>query len=296
MTNLFPSILVPLDGSTIAAQSLGCATWLVSKLKAHLHILSAAQERLSARQELIRLKVPEPYWQSVTLHQAAAYPATEIIATATRHRMGLIIMSSQGQAAEGRVDSRRERSAALGSVARTVIERSAQPVLLLPPRYCEALPWERILVPLSGETEADQALVVALRLANELDLDVHVAHVAGTEESGESLAGRARYADAIHHEYPGRFAEFVRSALPQYGPRECRRIVDVALCHGSVASEILNLTEQKRINLIVVCWRGSFADGHARVLTEILQQAAIPTVLVKPERRAGLRLNVGEEI
>jgi beta-phosphoglucomutase family hydrolase len=57
--SLFPSILVPLDGSRLAARSLGCATWLAARLGARLHILSATPQVRPAREELARRQVAE---------------------------------------------------------------------------------------------------------------------------------------------------------------------------------------------------------------------------------------------
>jgi nucleotide-binding universal stress UspA family protein len=296
MSSLFPFILVPLDGSCIAAQSLGCATWLASRLGARLHILSATPQQVPAREELARLKVPEEHWPLVTLHQAPAYPAEAILAAVARHDVRLVVMTSHGETAETAAATEPAPAKIIGNVTRAIIERSAVPVLLLPPNYREALPWERALVPVSGETEVDEALVLAVRLANALDLEVHVAHVADSDAGNESLSAKARYADALHHEYPCQLEEFVRRALPQCTLQECRCMVDLALCHGDVVTELLKLIERKRISVIVVGWHGRFLTGRARVLTELIQAIANPVLLVKPEHRTTIRLKVGEEI
>ena len=296
MTTLFPSILVPLDGSHIAAQSLGCATWLASRLSARLHILSVTSQEIPAREELARLKVPEEHWPLVTLHQAPSYPAQAILAAVTRHDVRLVVMTSRGETAETAAVVEPAPARVIGNVTRAIIERSAVPVLLLPPNYREALPWQRVLVPVSGETQADEALGLAVRLANALDLEVHVAHVTDSDPANESLSARARYADALHHEYPGQLEEFVSRALPQCAPEECRRIVDIALCHGDVVAELLKVIERKQISVIVVGWHGRFLTGRARVLTQLIQAIANPVLLVQREPRTTLTLKVGDEI
>lgn len=100
MSNPFPSILVPLDGSHLAAQALGCATWLASRLGASVHVLSATAQERPAREELMRLKVPEEYWPLVTLHQASAYPEQAILAGITRYDARLVVITARGEAAE----------------------------------------------------------------------------------------------------------------------------------------------------------------------------------------------------
>lgn len=293
--SLFPSILVPLDGSRMAAQALGCAVWLAARLGARLHILSATPQERPAREELTRLKVPDAHWPMITLHQAQAYPEEAILAALARYDVSLVVLTASGETAETS-GSGSGPDRIVGHVTRAVIERSRSPVLLLPPSYREELPWKRALVPLSGEVEADDALALAVRLANVVDLEVHVAHVTDVVTGDESLAARARYADALHHEYPQQLAELVGRALPHCTQDECARIADVALCHGDVAAELLDLMARKRISLLVVGWRGRFMSGHAPVLKQLVRAMTQPVLLVKPERRMGFRLKVGEEI
>jgi nucleotide-binding universal stress UspA family protein len=293
--SLFRSILVPLDGSRTAARSLGCATWLAARLGARLHILSATPRERPAREELARLEVPGEYWRLVTLHQAPAHPEGAILAALARHDIDLVVITAGGQTAEAPTGGEPDPARLVGRVTRTVIGRSPVPVLLLPPRYREALPWERALVPVSGEAEAGEALALALRLAEAFDLRVHVAHVTDPDVAG-GLEASARYADAVHHEYPGQLEEFVSRALPHCAPEECRRIDVVALCHGDVAAELLELIERQRASLLVIGWHGCVMAGHARVLKRLVQTITIPVLLVKPPARAPFRLKVGEEI
>jgi nucleotide-binding universal stress UspA family protein len=205
-------------------------------------------------------------------------------------------MTACGQAAERPATEDPDPRKIVGHVTQAVIERSPVPVLVLPPAYVEALPWERALVPMSGEAEADEALDLAVRLANALEIRVHVAHVADSEAGEAGLAAAARYADAPHHEYPHRLEELVRRALPRRTPEECRCIEAVALCRGDVAAELLGLIGRERVSLLVVGWHGRFMAGHARVLKDLIQVITCPILLVKPAARMPFRLKVGEEI
>jgi nucleotide-binding universal stress UspA family protein len=293
--SVFASILVPLDGSGLAARSLGCATWLAARLGARLHILSATPRELPAREELARLRVPEAHWPLITLHQAPAYPEGAILEALARHRIDLIVMSAGGESAEAPYAAAPEPSRAVGHVTRAIIEQSPVPVLLLPPGYRETLQWQRVLVPVSGEVQGDEALALAVALANALGITVHVAHVAGTEAGDEGLTVRARYADALHHEYPRQLEDFVSRALPRCGPEECRCIEAIALCHGDVAAELLKLIERRGVSVLVAGWHGQFLAGHARILKELIWQITIPVLLVRATARMPFRLKVGEQ-
>lgn len=293
--NPFPSILVPLDGSTTAARSLDSATWLASQLGSRLHILSATGQSLPAREELARLRVPQEHWPLIELHQAPAYPEEEILAAVARHDVGLVVMAARGQTAEAPPPEPSPLTV-VGHVARAIIERSPVPVLLVPAAYREHVPWKHVLVPVSGDPAADDALVLAVRLATALGLEVHVAHVTDPEAAGRGLAATARYADELHHEYPGRLAELVSRALPQFTHEECGCIAEVALSRGDVPAELLGLLEAKQISLLAIGWHGRFVAGRAPVLRRLLEVVTCPVLLVKPARRAPFKLKVGDDL
>lgn len=292
---LFSTILVPLDGSQTAALSLGCANWLAKRLGARLHLFSATSSVLPAREELARLNVPEDYWPQIMLHQAPEYPEDAVLAAIERYGVELLVMTAQGHTAEAQRKGEDDPFRIVGHVTRTVIEHSSVPVLLLPPRYKEALPWERALVPVSGEVEGNEALMFAVRLANALNLVIHVAHVSdSSDETG--IAARARYADAAHHEYPGQLQELVNRSLPKYTPAECRCIQDVSLVRGDVGAELLALIERKRSSVIIIGWHGQFMAGHARVIKGLLRSVTCPLLLLKSAVQPPFRLKVGEDI
>jgi nucleotide-binding universal stress UspA family protein len=291
--SVFASILVPLDGSRAAARGLGCAAWLAGRLGAHLHVLSATAEALPAQEALRRLGVAEEHWGLITLHQAPAYPPDAILSALARHDVELVVITARGEGAEAAAEAP-DPGRLVGHVTRAVIEGSPVPVLLLPPGYRERLPWRRVLVPLSGEVDAGEALALAVRLAEALDLGVCVAHVA--DAGGAGLEARARYADALHHEYPRQLDELVRQHLPGRDPGELRRIEDVVLCCGDVADELRDTIARKRVSLLVVGWHGRFQRGRARVVKQLLRTITVPVLLVRPPARAPFRLKVGEEL
>jgi nucleotide-binding universal stress UspA family protein len=295
--NPIAAVLVPLDGSATAAKSLGCATWIAARLGAKLHILSATEQERSAHEELSRLKLPEEDRSLIVLHQAPAYPEDAILAAVERHDMGLVVMTARGGDAE-QMDA--EDSGPLkivGHVTRAVIEQCPVPVLLLPPGYVERLPWQRALMPVSGEAEADEVLTFAVHFVNALGIKLDIAHVAEAAEPAEvGLGAEAQYADAAHHEYPARLDALIRRGLPQCTPEECRCIEDVSLCRGDIAVELLKQIEQKRISLLVVGWHGRFMAGHARVLKHLIEVITCPLLLVKAAPPAPFELKVGEAL
>jgi nucleotide-binding universal stress UspA family protein len=280
-------ILVPLDGSPEALESLGVATWLASRLAARVHILNAGEPPPGA-DALARLGVPETYRAFVELHQVRGEAAASIVAATQRYQAGLIVMTARGQS----VPAPAEFGPIVGHVTREVIEQSGSPVLVLPPYYREALPWRSVLVPLSGEPATDESLTVALHLAQALDLRVAIAHVVEAVPPG---GGTGRYADEAHHEFAQTLNQLVARACPTCTEEERSRIEAFHLAHGNVAEELEELITRDRASVLVVGWRGDFMVGHAQVLKALVQRIYCPVLLVKPvPPRQPFRLKVGE--
>jgi nucleotide-binding universal stress UspA family protein len=287
--SVISTILVPLDGSEIAGRCLACAAWLASRLGAPLHVLYSG-DPLPADQALDRLRVPQEYRPSVVLHQTTGEPRADILAAIETYRIKLIVMTARGESVAGKTDSPLEP---LGHVTRGVAEQSPVPVLVLPRAYEKRVPWLSGLVPVSGEVETDQSLMLALQLANALDFDVTIAHVVQDTRAGQAALPCA---DAAHHECAETLNELVARACPLCGPAERQRIRDFRVLRGDVARELLELIEQKHFDVIVVGWHGLLEAGQARVLKNLLQRLHCPVLLVKRQPREPIRLKVGDAL
>jgi len=287
---ILSEIGLPLDGSHVALRGLGCAVWLATRLKGRVHVLHIGSP-LSATDPLAELGVADRYRSIVDFHQVSGNPAAEILAAEKRLGIDLIVMSARGISTER---AKGDPLKIIGHVAREVVEKSEAPVMLLPLTYEEALPWRSVLVPISGEPGTDDALAIALHLAELLDLTVTVAHVASTAQQVRA-AVPAHAADEVHHEYPHLLNEFVARSCAMSTAEERERIDDFCLCHGDVAHELLELIQKKRTSLLVAGWHGNFVAGHAHVVKTLLQETNCPLLLVKASPRQRFRLKVGED-
>lgn len=135
---MFKKILVPLDGSDMAAKIIPQVETLAKQLNAHVTLLSVGSSDICAI-EGAKTAAPCPevplanHLEQVTGKLRAAgveaawvykegQPAHEIIAYANANQIDLIAMASHGA---GRV------AWALGSVAKRVMDHTTAPVLLL---------------------------------------------------------------------------------------------------------------------------------------------------------------------
>ena len=288
---LVDAILVPLDGSALAARSLGVAAWLAGRLGARLHVLNAGMPA-GERVPEVDLGVSEKYRRLIEVHRVSGSPGAEILAAIPRFGVGLIVMAAHGETGPSTTP---DPFRIVGHVTHEVIENSRVPVLALPATYEESLPWCSALVPLSGEIANDEALTFALHLAQALDLRVTVAHVAAAGMKAEA-EGRGSYADASHHELAAQLNELIARACPTCSAEERRHIADFHLAHGDVAQELLRLIEQKQASVLVVGWRGRFMQGHAPVLKTLMMRVRCPVLLVRPGPKAPFHLKVGEAL
>lgn len=273
----FTSLLLPLDGSAESAKAAGCALWLAEALGATLHVLHATGQPLPGREALARLRVAGGERARVVLHQAQKAPEAAVLEAIRAHRVALVVMSARGESAAG----------SLGTMAQAILERAPVPVVLMPARYREVLPWTAMLAAVSGEPAADQALEAAVQLATALKLKVSVVHA---EE------GAGGYVDAAHHEYGPRLEQIVERALAGRTAGEERRVQHVILRPGDAASVLLEQLAKQASSVLALGWHGVFAAGRARVFKALLERAECALLVARRSERSSARLKVGKEI
>lgn len=287
----FNSILLPLDGSPDAAKGAGCALWLAEALGAALHVLHAAAQPLPRQDALVRLHIPGAKRARVVLHQIPAHAEAAVLEAITAYGVDLVVMSARGESASAGM----RLSQRLGTVAQAVIERSPVPVLLLPLRYREALPWTSLLAAASGDAAADQALETATQLAAMLGLKVSVVRA----EDGSGVAGSAplgAYVDAAHHEYPRRLQEMVGRGVAGCTAEECHCINQVLLQRGDPAAVLLEQAAHHNASVLALGWHGVLGVGRALVLKRLLEDAECALLLVRRLEGSAARLKVGKGI
>jgi nucleotide-binding universal stress UspA family protein len=289
--NRFTSLLLPLDGSPEAAKGAGCALWLAHTLDATLHVLHASTQPLTGQDALARLRVPAAQHSRVVLHQLPEHADAAVLEAIAAHGVDLVVMGARGESASAGI----KPSQRLGTVAQAVIERSPVPVLLLPLRYREVLPWTSMLAAASGEAAADQALETAAQLAAALRLKVTVAHAADSP-GGTGPMASGLYADAAHHEYPSRIDEMVERGLAGCTPEECGSVDRVLMRQGDPATVLLELAASRDSSVLALGWHGTLGAGRALVLKRLLEEAECALLLVRRKEQSTARLKVGEEI
>jgi nucleotide-binding universal stress UspA family protein len=187
---MFDSVLIPLDGSTLAEQALGPAASLVDVESGSLIFL-----RVPVFKELAVVGVPGYGWMPPTpeimkgpQREAESYLlslagdrafarsdvrtvvvdgdiAGAVVDTARARHADLIVMTTHGRSGLTRW--------VLGSVTARVLQQAPCPVLALRPN----LPISRVLIPLDGSALAESALDPAIKVAAAFGARVTLLHV-----------------------------------------------------------------------------------------------------------------------
>lgn len=292
------TILVPLDGSPLAERALPYAELLAQALEARLVLVRAvvahtfpgvdptdaqvrAVEEAEAYLAGLAARLAE---RGLAVETATPYgdAVQEILLEIDLRRADLVVMATHGRSGLGRW--------VYGSVAAGVLARSPVPVLLVrawqpslaaPPIAKQP----RLLVPLDGSEFAEEALPVAVRLAERLGgslvlvqavpVPMPVAVPGGVvvpeafdldSAQAEAHAYLRRVADRLAREHPGLESQ-----------------VEVRV--GLAADAIVAASRDHHAALVVMATHGRTGVGAlllGSVADAVLRQGSVPLLLVRP--------------
>jgi nucleotide-binding universal stress UspA family protein len=309
---MLSTIVVPLDGSDVAARALPHATALATSSGARLvltrvlpeygpgssvHATEAARAALSLDADALRaagLPVDVVVHRSRSIlsdnvARAIADLARNVYADevaraitdlADEQRAELIVLSIHGRSGFGRW--------LYGSVPDSVLQRSSTPVLLVPPDAERPLPTDRplrLLVPLDGSELAEQAIEATELLAAGRGVEPVLLRV--VDQPPYPLYGPG-YAYLPWDEDAERASarQYLRAQVDQLQAQGARATAQQAV--GNPAWVIGQVAREAEADIVVMATHGR--SGLSRlvlgsVATSVLQQAGTPVLLVRPVAR-----------
>jgi nucleotide-binding universal stress UspA family protein len=175
------------------------------------------------------------------------------------------------------VGLRAESASSVGHLAEELLARMPAPLLLVRPGMRPLTSLRRLVVPLEGSPSASEAMRRADDAFCRRGREIVMLHVVTTDVPGEIGSFPApRIVDQEHYEWSAWQEEFCMrfSQCPEGGRhRVCVRV-------GDPARTIVEEAEANGAELIVLSWRGSFAEGHGAVVRELLDTAPCPLLIV----------------
>ncbi len=295
------SIVVPLDGSAWAEQALGAAGSIAKRTHGeirlvHVHSPTRAFEPAEVGDEAVEADTAvrahlEEYLGrlarrlmretgvDVSFGVAEGAIAPEILSVALEAGADLVVMTSHGHGGPAH--------AWLGSVADAVIRQSKAPVLVIRPGMgavpSGAAQFRRILVPLDGTVESEEALEPARALVAvtgaELLLLAVVTLPIQIGEPPVTVCGSAEPAEDYR-----RASDYLERLAAGVGRAAAVRVLVRESLHPAAA--ILEVAAEKDIDLVVMAKHGRsrlqrMAMGS--VSDKVLRGAAQPVLLVRPQ-------------
>jgi len=160
-----------------------------------------------------------------------------------------------------------------GHTALDVIVTIDKPVAIVPPDARVHAAFDRVLVPLDDSSESSGAVAELMRFACRGDLDVLILHVL-------DAASVPLFEDQPQYEMEAWLQEFLARHCPT---RTARAEVRV----GVPGQEIMTAALKAGSDLIALGWSQQLGPRRAAVVTEVLEHANIP-VLLLPTSIVGL--------
>jgi nucleotide-binding universal stress UspA family protein len=286
------TILVPLDGSDLAARAVPFAATLAARGESSLLLLRAVNTLAAPTEAAGQALVDEA--QQALDATAAALVADGVTAT-TRvvdrqaesaileatadENVALVVMSTHGRGGLGRF--------IYGSVADTVLRHAPVPVLTVPPHGLSEWPTDgrvKVLVPLDGSELSRQAVEPACELVDALGGSLLLGSVV-------TFPSYSMYAEGYVFVDPDP-GSGVLADTRQYleavaaGLRTESRPVEVCATYGSPYFGITSMAREAGVGLIVMATHGRGGMSRAllgSVATATLRQSDVPIVLVRPD-------------
>jgi nucleotide-binding universal stress UspA family protein len=284
---MFTRILMPLDGSARAEEAILLARQLGEESRAQVFLLYVDATRaettpapdVARRLEAIATELRHAGHEAHVLTLSGQIPTT-IAATAEVHGIDLIVLAPEMR---GALATLRHPSVTAGMLARTatplLVAPSHQEGATVPPLASNA---DWVIVPLDGSALAEQALPLAVRLAESYQRGLLLARVNPTIQAAMGGIGVAPMRDdlaaALLRETQTYMHDVKRRIL-----QSCQAPVEWVVLSGAPATELLLFVETKPGSVVVMSTHGR--SGLARfmmgsVALELARKAVIPTFIV----------------
>lgn len=272
-----PAIILPLDGSEIAAVALGAAQAMTNIMEGMLHIVHVTEELLSEEELLNKLKVGQIEVKDFSAHQIVGVDVVDgILRFAASVETGMIVMASHGWTYNPQY--------LLGSVTMGVVQRAINPVMIIRPGM-ENLPdasWKptKMLVPQNGSPTSAAVMDQVFHLAELTGADIDVLNIGVPGKKPPTEVGTItppRYLDYPQYDWPAWASEFIERFYTHRPPGVGLRLFER---EGNPADVMIKFAFENGDDLIAIGWHGHLEPGRAEIVKDLLGKTELPVVLI----------------
>jgi nucleotide-binding universal stress UspA family protein len=295
---LFEQLLVPLDGSNMAESVLPAVSTLARRMNVtvtllhviekdaprevhgDLHLTDPAEARMYLN-KVAAEAFPSDVCVERHVHTAAVSDVARSIVSHSRESGGdLIVMSTHGRGGL--------RDWLFGSIAQQVIANGTAPVLLMRPKEAAAgaFTCRRVLIPLDGDEEHEQALSTAIHLARICGSTLHLILVVPTRQTlKRQRAATARLLPSA----TSALLDMALASGKEYLDHQVSRLSSLhfaataEIMRGDPATAISNAADRTQADLIVLATHrktGSEAFWSESVAPQVSNRSHRPLLLV----------------
>jgi len=299
---MFKHLLVPLDGSQLAEAALPAARLLAEKLPAMvtlLHVIEQdAPREVHGQPHLSGAGEAQAYLDRIKreffagcarvdchVHETAvANVAASIVSHHSEFDHDLIVMCSHGKG--------RALHLMLGSIAQKIIALGSIPVLITHPDEDNnrSFTCRAILAPLDGDPEHEQALPVAVALAQACKAGLHLVHVV---PEFHTLSGRRSVTSRFLPGVTSRMLDLAAADGADYLRKKQELLrsegieASVHVLRGDPGNVIAEIPTRTPIDLIVLATHGKSgmtAFWSGSVAHKVCSQCKTPLLLVQARK------------
>ena len=293
-------ILVPLDGSSLAARALTYAVAVARERQLPLLLVRVLEPAPSRGMPLVQEPDAQSYLERIagelreegigiqTLVSSTMFGTVPEVLVSQAQRRGceLIVMSTHGRSGLGRW--------VYGTVAEDVLRRSPVPVLLIPSTCDRNWPPGnrlRVLLPLDGSPLSEEVVQPMLSSIGHLISEIAVLHVEPSTALRDVYLSDRPESVTFGEEHLNQAARLQQQGLNVTALSE----------EGSPGAVISRVAAEQHVDLIAMATHGRTGLAHlvlGSISTETLHRSHVPVLLYRPAamRRESTHADIGPEV
>jgi nucleotide-binding universal stress UspA family protein len=297
---MYEKILVTLDGSELAEQSLLYAEDLILKLGAETHLLQVTDTGESDIHDFQVMYVNQiaqriDRWLQknnrlglkIVPSVVVGSPADEVIKYAEKNGIGLIIMGTHGRSGLTRW--------AIGSVANKVVRGTEVPVLLTRSKPAgsakDVQVIQKVLVPLDGSEVGENALPAVIELASRAAMELillQAVPLAFHVYPAGDMVSQVPYSEREMEPIKEQVKSYLDGVVKRLSARGLK--VSQQMAVGNPEEVIIKKAEELKVDLVAMSTHGR--SGVSRwvfgsVADRVLSAGTTPLLLVRAVEKAG---------